>query len=83
MEQDQWSTVKSVMLQFIEMQAAARQPRTQAVRALANDIEIVIDSSEAREKGMDVQTSLIEPETRLAGVVGDSTAIEFDPALEL
>ena len=49
------------MLRFIDMQAAARQPRTQAVRALVNDVEIVVDLSEARDKGMDVQTSLIEP----------------------
>ena len=52
--------MKGLILPFIDMQAAARQPRTQAVRALANDIEIVVDSSEAREKGMVVRTGLVD-----------------------
>lgn len=49
------------MLRFIDMEAMARQPRTKAVRATVNDIEIVVDSSEAREKGWLVQTGLVEP----------------------
>ena len=49
------------MLRFIDMQAMARQPRTKAVRTTVNDVEIVVDSSEAREKGWLVQTGLVEP----------------------
>ena len=61
LELENWSTVKSLMLRFIDMQAMARQPRTTAVRTTVNDIEIVVDSSEAREKGWMVQTGLVEP----------------------
>jgi hypothetical protein len=43
------------------MQAMARRPRTNAVRTTVNDVEIVVDSSEAREKGWVVQTGLVEP----------------------
>ena len=49
------------MLRFIDMQAMARLPRTRAVRAAVNGIEIVVDSSEARERGWEVQTGLVEP----------------------
>lgn len=57
---ENWSSVKSLMLRFIDMQRMARFPRTKAVRAVVNDIEIVVDSSEAREKGWRIQTGLIE-----------------------
>ena len=48
------------MLRFIDTQAMARQPRTKAVRAMVNDVEIVVDQTEAREKGWQVQTGLVE-----------------------
>lgn len=49
------------MLRFIDMQAMARLPRTKAVRAMVNDVEIVVDPNEAREKGWQVQTGLVAP----------------------
>jgi hypothetical protein len=58
---ENWSTVKGLMLRFIDMQAMARLPRTKAVRAMVNDVEIVADPMEAREKGWQVQTGLVEP----------------------
>jgi hypothetical protein len=61
LELESWSTVKGLVLRFIDMQAMARQPRTKAVRAMVNDIEIVVDPMEAREKGWQVQTGLVEP----------------------
>lgn len=61
LELENWSTAKSLMLRFIDMQAMARQPRTKAVRAMVNDVEIVVDASDARENGWVVETGLVEP----------------------
>lgn len=61
LELENWSTVKGLMLRFIDMQAMARLPRTKVVRAMVNDVEIVADPMEAREKGWQVQTGLVEP----------------------
>ena len=58
-DREGWSATKNLILSFITMQKAARQPKAQAVRALANDIEIVVDASEARAKGMEIQTSVV------------------------
>ena len=53
------------MLGFIDIQAAAKQSQqTQAVRALANEVEIIVDSAEATEKVLPIQTSLIPPTER-------------------
>lgn len=54
--------MKNLTLRFIDMRIAARQPRTQAVRALVNDVEIVVDPFEARQQGMTVRDSMIGPE---------------------
>ena len=61
LELENWGTVKNLILRFIDTQAMARQPRTKAVRATVNDVEIVVDPTEAREKGWQVQTGLVEP----------------------
>ena len=61
LELENWSALKALMLRFVDMQAMARQPRTKAVRAVVNDVEIVVDPNEAREKGWQVQTGLVEP----------------------
>ena len=61
LELENWSTAKGLLLRFINMQAMARLPRTNAVRAVVNDIEIVVDPAEAREKGWLVNTSLVGP----------------------
>ena len=62
MEPENWSTVKNLMLRFIDIQA---------VRASVNDIEIVVDCLEAREKAMPIQTSLVDPNLT-------SPALQFD-----
>ncbi|KAK3704332.1 hypothetical protein LTR37_013885 [Vermiconidia calcicola] len=59
LEHDNWTIAKSLTLRLIDMQTAARQPRTQAVRVLVNDVEIVVDPVEAQERGLSIQTSLI------------------------
>jgi len=59
-ELENWGELKGLVLRFIDMQAATRQPRTQAVRALVNDIEIVVDPAEAWEQGL----NLVPPGSR-------------------
>jgi hypothetical protein len=49
------------MLKFVEMQSMARQPRNQAVRALASGVEIVVDAAEADAMGLTVQMDTAEP----------------------
>ncbi|KAK5174152.1 uncharacterized protein LTR77_001232 [Saxophila tyrrhenica] len=60
-EQHNWSLVKDLMLRFIAMQSMARQPRRQSVRALANDVEVVVDPAEADEMDLSVQSAAIDP----------------------
>ena len=61
MEQDRWSTVKSLILRFIDMQAAARQPRPLAMTAMVNDIEIVVDPRDARPNALESRAAPINP----------------------
>ena len=56
--------MKTLILRFIDMQAAAKQPKTQLVTALVNGIEIVVDSSEALSKGMEIQMEHANPTER-------------------
>lgn len=75
LELQNWSSAKALVLRFIDMQAMARLPRTNAVRATVNGIEIVVDPSEARDKGWQVQTGLVE--------AGYQQATDFDISAQM
>lgn len=47
-----------MILRFIDTRPASKRPRTEAVRALANDVEIVVDSSDADESAMSLGGSI-------------------------
>jgi hypothetical protein len=54
-EQEGWNVAKNMVLAYIELQATARHSRTLAVRALANDVEIVVDPAEAYANNMTIR----------------------------